>query len=278
MSQAANLSCGRFTLSLARPLVMGILNVTPDSFSDGGHFLSPQAAINRAHQMIAEGADIIDLGAESTRPGAEVLTEQEELARLLPVLDGLRDITVPISVDTRRAAVMTAVLERGADMINDVDGFRDPASIRAVANSSAALCIMHMQGEPSTMQQAPVYRDVVSEVSEFLYRQADALLSSGVSRSRIVLDPGIGFGKTRDQNLDLLHGVLTIANQQWPILIGLSRKSLIGELTGRKVADRLAGSLGGMIAAALNGANILRVHDVAQTRDCLKVAYAVLNR
>ncbi len=257
---------------------MGVLNVTPDSFSDGGHFLNPQAAIARAHQMIAEGADIIDLGAESTRPGASALGEQEELDRLLPVLDGLRDIAVPISVDTRRAAVMTAVLERGADMINDVNGFRDSASIRAVANSSAALCIMHMQGEPSTMQQAPVYRDVVSEVSEFLYRQVDALILSGVSRSRIVLDPGIGFGKTREQNLDLLHSVATLGNDRWPVLIGLSRKALIGELTGRTVSDRLAGSLGGLIAAALNGANILRVHDVAQSLDCLKVAYAVLNR
>jgi dihydropteroate synthase len=277
MNQACALSCGRFTLSLARPLIMGVLNVTPDSFSDGGQYLTVDRALRRGRELLAEGADIIDLGAESTRPGATPLSEPEELRRLLPVLEGLRELNLPISVDTRRAAVMTAVLKEGADMINDVSGFRDPASVRAAADSSAALCIMHMQGEPSTMQQAPVYRDVVSDVSEFLYRQAAVLVSFGVAPARIVLDPGIGFGKTKAQNLALLKALAAIGAAQWPILIGLSRKSLIGELTGRALGDRLAGSLGGALAAAMNGARIVRVHDVAQTRDCFDVAFAVLN-
>ena len=256
---------------------MGILNVTPDSFSDGGLFNSPQQAIAHALQMKDEGADIIDIGAESTRPGAAPLAESDELARLLPVLDGLREIGLPLSIDTRRPAVIAAVLARGADMINDVSGFRDPASIRALAGSQAAVCIMHMQGEPPTMQQAPVYRDVVSEVSDFLYLKAEELRLSGVSSSRIVLDPGIGFGKTQQQNIALLRSIAAIGADRWPVLIGLSRKSLIGELTGRKVGDRLAGSLGGAVAAAINGAQILRVHDVAQTRDALRVVGAVLN-
>ncbi len=275
---AGKLSCGRFELSLDRPLIMGVLNVTPDSFSDGGQFLTAELAVARAYQMQAEGVDIIDIGAESTRPGAVALSEQEELHRLLPVLDALRDLKLPISIDTRRASVMTAVLRCGADMINDIAGFRDPASVRAVAQSTAAVCIMHMKGEPSTMQQAPVYRDVVSEVSEFLYLKAEELCRSGVSSSRIVLDPGIGFGKTLEQNLALLRSVASIGAGRWPILLGVSRKSLIGQLTGRKVGDRLAGSLGGAVAAVLNGAQIVRVHDVAQTRDALQVVWSVLNR
>ncbi len=272
------LQCGRFELNLDRPLIMGVLNVTPDSFSDGGQFLDTDSAIRRAHEMRADGADIIDIGAESTRPGAAALSERQELDRLLPVLEGLQLFDLPISIDTRHPGVIAAVLDRGADMINNVDGFRDPASIRAVAASKAAVCIMHMQGEPSTMQRAPVYRDVVSEVSEFLYLKAEELRLSGVSSTRIVLDPGIGFGKTRDQNLALLRAIGSIGDGQWPVLVGLSRKSLIGELTGRKVGDRLAGSLGGAISAVINGAHMVRVHDVAQTRDALRVAMAALNR
>jgi dihydropteroate synthase len=277
MSQPRVLHCGRFELSLARPLVMGVVNVTPDSFSDGGRYLDPDSAISHARRLLAEGADLLDIGAESTRPGAAPLTAGEELGRLLPVLKAIKLLSVPISVDTRRAEVMAAVLDEGADMINDVAGFRDPQAVRAVASSGAALCVMHMQGEPSTMQQAPVYRDVVSEVSEFLYLQAENLVSSGVLPSRIVLDPGVGFGKTQDQNIELIRAVKHLDQSRWPVLIGLSRKSLIGHLTGRSVSERGAGSLGGAVAAAINGAKILRVHDVAQTRDALTVALRLLN-
>lgn len=277
MPQSRLLNCGRFELSLARPLVMGVVNVTPDSFADGGRYLDPDLAISHARRLLDEGADLLDIGAESTRPGAANLSVGEELGRLLPVLKVVTQWSVPISVDTRHAEVMAAVLGEGVDMINDVAGFRDPRAVRAVAGSRAALCVMHMQGEPSNMQHAPVYRDVVSEVSEFLYLQAESLVSSGVSRSRIVLDPGVGFGKTQDQNIELIRAVRQLDQARWPVLIGLSRKSLIGHLTGRPVNERVAGSLGGAVAAAINGAKILRVHDVAQTRDALTVALKLLN-
>jgi len=272
---AAVLRCGRFELSLDRPLVMGVVNVTPDSFSDGGSFAKPDAAIAHARLLSAEGADIVDIGAESTRPGAAPVTPDEELARLLPVLEALRELQVPLSVDTRRARVMRAAIAAGADMINDVEGFRSPESISAVCDSAIACCVMHMLGEPSTMQQAPGYRDVVSEVDEWLHGRTQALRLAGVEASRIAIDPGIGFGKTLEDNLRLLRDLPRLAGHGFPVLVGVSRKSLIGALTGRPVGERLAGSLAAMLAAVARGARIVRVHDVAATRDALAVWNAI---
>jgi dihydropteroate synthase len=274
-SARLTLRCGRFSLTLGKPLVMGIVNVTPDSFSDGGRYLAVDAAIAHARRLLEEGADILDIGGESTRPGAQPVGDAEEIARISPVLEAMRESGVPLSVDTRHAGVMRAALALGADMINDVDAFRDSGAIEAVAGSPAGLCVMHMLGEPSTMQQSPVYRDVVAEVTQFLEQRVMALTRAGVARDRIVLDPGIGFGKTQEDNLRLLREPAALLGIGLPVLIGLSRKSLIGHLTGRPVEGRLAGSLGGAIAAAASGAAILRVHDVAATRDALAVWQAI---
>ena len=257
---------------------MAVVNVTPDSFSDGGRYLNPDAAISHGLALCEEGADILDIGAESTRPGAATVSVQQELDRLLPVIEGLRNCGRPLSIDTRRPQVMLAVLAAGVDMINDVGGFRSPQAREMVGPASVALCLMHMQGEPSTMQQAPVYRDVVSEVTQFLYLQAQLLVVQGVARERIVLDPGIGFGKTQEQNVELLRAVPQWRRDGWPVLVGVSRKSLIGHLTGRALEQRLAGSLGAAVAAVLNGANFVRVHDVAATKDALLTALTLANR
>jgi dihydropteroate synthase len=274
------LRCGRFELDLGRPRLMGVLNLTPDSFHAGSRHLRTDAAIAHARQLIAEGADLLDVGAESTRPGAQPVSAEQEWQRLAPVLEALRALPVPLSVDTRRAATMRRALDLGVDMINDVAGFVDPAAVTAVADSSVALCVMHMAGDPATMQQAPAYRDVVDEVGNWLGARVRALMDAGVQPARLVLDPGIGFGKRLDHNLALLRalrrvGSLAAGEQRLPLLIGLSRKSLIGELTGREVAQRLAGSLGGALAAVARGAAILRVHDVAATRDALAVWSAI---
>lgn len=269
------LQCGRFELSLERPLVMGILNLTPDSFSDGGRWQSPSAAIDHALAMIDDGADILDLGAESTRPGAAPVPADQELQRLEPVLRALSGAGVPLSVDTRKPEVMRAVLDLGADMINDVEGFGSPAAIEAVRGFNAACCVMHMQGDPLTMQDAPVYPDVVLAVRNCLAERVFALQTAGIDRSRIVIDPGIGFGKTLAHNLSLIARLPELIIEDCPVLVGLSRKSMIGALTGRPVDGRLAGSLAGMLAAVAAGARIVRVHDVAQTRDALQVWSAV---
>jgi dihydropteroate synthase len=267
--------CGRFELSLERPLVMAIVNLTPDSFSDGGRHLDPKAAIEGALAMIEQGADLLDLGAESTRPGALTVDPAEELSRLLPVIEGLRDCGVPLSIDTRKPEVMRGVLEAGVDMINDIAGFTTPGALQAVAGSRCGLCVMHMQGEPGTMQRAPVYDDVVAEVEAFLGERVAALQAVGVEPARIVLDPGIGFGKTLDHNLQLLEALDELGAFGLPLLVGVSRKSLIGALTGRPVEGRLAGSLAAALAAVVRGARIVRVHDVAETRDVLKVWQAI---
>jgi dihydropteroate synthase len=273
--QQTLLQCGRFELRLDRPLLMGILNLTADSFSDGGRFGEPAVAIAAARRMVAEGTDILDIGAESTRPGAVSVPADEELRRLLPVIEALVDCGVPLSVDTRKPAVMRAVLAAGADMINDVAGFTAEGAIEAVAHASCALCVMHMLGEPATMQQAPVYEDVVSEVEDFLRERLEALRAAGVSRSRIVVDPGIGFGKTAAHNLQLIAALDELGALGQPILAGVSRKSLIGELTGRPVQMRLAGSLAAALAAVARGARLIRVHDIAETRDALLVWQAI---
>ena len=269
------LRCGRFELELSRPLVMGIVNATPDSFSDGGRYLAADAAIQHARRLLDDGADILDIGGESTRPGSAAVAQAEELGRVLPVLEALRDCGRPLSVDTRHAGVMRGVLDAGADMINDVAGFRAPGALQAVAGGTAGLCAMHMLGEPSTMQQAPVYRDVVAEVAAFLQDRVSALLACGVARERIVLDPGIGFGKNLDHNLSLLRGLPALAGLGFPLLLGVSRKSMVGQITGRGVGERMAGSVAAALASVHRGAAIVRVHDVAETKDALAVWQAI---
>ena len=267
------LQCGRFGFTLAAdPLVMGILNVTPDSFSDGGRFQALEFAISRAEEMAADGADLIDVGGESSRPGAPGVTLDEALRRVMPALYALRGLGKALSVDTCKPAVMREALIAGADMINDINGFRAPGAIEAVADSECALCVMHMQSTPTTMQQDPGYADVVVDVIAFLRARVNALLAGGVARARICVDPGFGFGKTLEHNVALLRAIGRIEQELGlPVLAGLSRKSMIGALTGRPVPQRLAGSLAGALAAVAQGAKIIRVHDVAETVDALKV-------
>lgn len=267
--------CGRFELGLERPLLMGIVNVTPDSFSDGNQYIQTDAAIAHAQQLVAEGADILDIGGESTRPGAEPVSVQEELRRLLPVIEALRELNIPLSVDTFKPEVMRAVLDAGADIINDIAGFRDPASVAAVADSSCGLCVMHMQGEPKTMQKQPHYDDLYAEVRQFLLQRVQALRGAGVVPERIMLDPGLGFGKTVAHNYSLLRDLAAIQIESYPWLIGLSRKSMIGHVVNRSPQQRLAGSLAGMLAAVARGAAVVRVHDVAESADALRVWQAV---
>ena len=252
------------------PAVMGIVNITPDSFSDGGRFLEPQRAIDHGLKLTEEGADILDLGGESTRPGAQPVSLQEELDRVLPVLEGLRDCGVPLSVDTMKPEVMRAALAAGAAMINDVQALQLPGALEAVAGSDCKVCLMHMQGEPRSMQDAPHYADVVAEVEAFLAARIAVAVEAGIARERIVIDPGFGFGKTLDHNLALLRALPRLARLA-PVLAGLSRKRMIGSLTGREVGDRLAGSVAAALRAVENGASIVRVHDVAATVDAIKV-------
>jgi dihydropteroate synthase len=269
------LRCGKFELSLSRPLIMGIVNLTPDSFSGDGLAASTERAIAHAHAQIEAGADMLDLGAESSRPGAQPTPLAEELDRLLPVLDALRDSGVPVSIDTYKPEVMRAALAAGASMINDIYALRMPGAIEAVADSDCGICLMHMQGEPLTMQQQPVYVDVVREVRDFLGERVRVLEAAGVARERVVLDPGFGFGKTLDHNLALLRHLADTTVDGLPILAGLSRKSMLGAITGRSVEERLPASLAAALLALQSGAAILRVHDVAATRDTLAVWSAV---
>ena len=279
---ADHLLCGRYRLPVAganfRPLVMGILNVTPDSFSDGGQFASLDLAITHAEQMIADGVDIIDIGGESTRPGAATVSVDEELRRIMPLVYALRDCGKPLSVDTRRPEVMREVIQAGVDMINDVEGFRAEGALRLLSESDCALCIMHMQGKPQTMQHTPHYDDVVAEVGEFLLERAAAAARVGIDRRRLCIDPGFGFGKNLSHNLTLLRQLGDVqATVGLPVLAGLSRKSMIGTLTGRPAEQRLAGSIGAALAAIVQGARIVRVHDVAETVDAIKVWHAAMN-
>jgi dihydropteroate synthase len=254
---------------------MGVVNVTPDSFYDGGRHADPRAAIEHARRLVAEGADLLDIGGESSRPGADPVPADEELRRVLPVLDGLREVGVPVAVDTTKPEVMGAALEHGAAMINDITAFASPGALEVVARSGAALCLMHMQGRPRTMQADPVYGDVVAEVRAFLAARAQACAAAGIARERIVLDPGFGFGKTVDHNLALLAHLGKIAALGFPVLAGWSRKSSLGRITGRPAEDRLAASLAAALLCAERGARMLRVHDVAATRDALAVLAAV---
>jgi dihydropteroate synthase len=280
MAASSNaLICGRHRIVLDRPLVMGVLNVTPDSFADGGAFLDLRDATDRVRQMLGEGADIVDIGGESTRPGAAPTSEADELERVIPLLEKIRlscDARgVPISVDTRKPVVMRAAIAAGASMINDINALRAPGAMDAVSESGAAVCLMHMRGEPATMQHAAIYDDVVTDVAAFLAERAAACVAAGIGRDRIVLDPGFGFGKTVEHNLALLRRLAEIAALGYPLLAGLSRKSTIGVLTGRNVDDRMAGSVAAALAAVARGAAIVRVHDVRETADALKVWRAV---
>ncbi len=268
------LRCGRYNLTLERPLVMGIVNLTPDSFSGDGVGTDTARAVAHAHRQIEAGADLLDLGAESSRPGAIPASLDEELDRLLPVLEALSGCPVPISVDTYKPEVMRAAIDYGASMINDIYGFRWPGAIEAVAASNCTLCLMHMQGEPLTMQAAPHYDDVVGEVNRFLGERVAVLVGAGVVRERIVLDPGFGFGKTLEHNLTMLRQLPEFRLAGLPLLVGMSRKSMLGMITGRPVDQRLAASVAAAIIAAQNGARILRVHDVAETRDALAILHA----
>jgi dihydropteroate synthase len=269
------LQCAGRRLDLSSPVVMGVLNVTPDSFSDGGRHSDPSAALRRAERMLDEGAAVIDVGGESTRPGAAPVTVDEELARVLPVVTRLAAWPVVVSIDTSKPAVMRAALDSGAGLVNDVRALREPGALKVVAESAAALCLMHMQGEPRTMQAAPAYADVVGEVREFLASRVAACEAAGISRQRIAVDPGFGFGKTVEHNLVLLRNLAGLAPAGCALLAGLSRKSLLGVLTGRPVEARLAGGIAAAVMAVLHGARIIRSHDVAETVDALRVAAAV---
>lgn len=267
--------CGKYQFNLDRPLVMGIVNVTPDSFSDGGRFFSPNAAIGHAHQLLEEGADILDIGGESTRPGAAAVGLQEELDRVLPVLEGLRGIAAPISIDTWKPEVMRAALAAGASLVNDVNALQAEGAVEILAASSAGICLMHKQGTPQTMQNQPIYDDVVAEVGDFLSRRMAVLEVAGIACERIVLDPGFGFGKTLAHNLDLLKQLPRLAGLGAPLLVGLSRKSMLGQLIGREVGDRKNASVVAALLAIQRGAAIVRVHDVRETVEALKILNAL---
>jgi dihydropteroate synthase len=271
----AVLKLGRFSLSLERPLIMGIVNITPDSFSDGGKFFDSSRALDHARQLLEDGADILDIGGESSRPGAEPVEVDEELRRVLPVLEKLGALPVPVSVDTCKPEVMRRAIAAGASMINDIFALRAQGALDAVVDSPVTVCLMHMQGEPRTMQRSPHYRDVVGEVETFLVERAAAAVAAGIGRDRVVLDPGFGFGKTLQHNLELIRALPRLREAGFPLLAGLSRKALFGKIVGREAAERVHASAAGAMLAAQRGASIVRVHDVAATRDCLLVLRAI---
>ncbi len=266
---ATKLIAGRFQLALDRPLLMGIVNVTPDSFSDGGEHATAQQAIAHARRLIDEGADILDIGGESSRPGAQPVSLEDELARVIPVIEALVGSNVPLSIDTAKPDVMRLAIAAGASMVNDIEALQRPGAMDAAAASNAAVCLMHMQGGPRNMQAAPSYGDVVSEVGAFLVSRAEATLWAGIARERIVLDPGFGFGKTAEHNLTLLREFDALVSLGFPLLVGLSRKATLGAITGRPPGERVHVSVAAALIAAQRGASILRVHDVAATRDAL---------
>jgi dihydropteroate synthase len=273
------LRCGARDLDLSHPVVMGVLNVTPDSFSDGGRYVDPDVAVRHALEMVSAGAALIDVGGESTRPGADAVGAEEEIRRVVPVIQALRERTsVPVSVDTSKPEVMAAAVHAGASMINDVRALQSPGALQAAAATDAAVCLMHMKGEPRTMQDQPVYADVVAEVRAFLTARVRACIDAGIEPNRLVVDPGIGFGKRLEHNLALLAALPSLRSAELaglPLLVGVSRKSMFGTLLGRPVERRLAGGLAVAAAAVLAGANILRAHDVAETVDAVRVAAAL---
>ena len=276
MSQS--LCCGKFSLDLSRPLIMGVVNVTPDSFSDGGLHFEPKQAVTHARRLADEGADILDVGGESTRPGAAAVTLEEERRRVLPVLEALAGGNIPVSVDTRKPELMREAIAAGASMVNDVTALSTPGALEAVAKAPVAVCLMHMQGDPGTMQANPIYRDVVKEVRDYLAGRIAAAEAAGIGRDRIVVDPGFGFGKTLEHNLALLRSLGEFGTLGVTLLAGVSRKAMLGKLTGREPHERVHASVAAALLAVQNGAQIVRVHDVAATRDALAVWQAVRNQ
>lgn len=265
------LKCGSYNLTLDRPLIMGVVNVTPDSFSDGGLFASSDAAIRHARSLIEQGADILDIGGESTRPGAAPVPLDEERRRVLPVVEALAGCGVPISVDTRKPDLMRDAIAAGASLVNDISAAEVRGALEIIAASDAGVCLMHKQGEPQTMQQSPHYDDVVREVRDYLAQRAQAAIVAGIARERILIDPGFGFGKTFEHNLALLRRFDEITALGYPVLAGLSRKGMLGKITGRDPDQRVHASVAAALFAAERGAHIVRVHDVTATRDALAV-------
>ncbi|KXW56169.1 dihydropteroate synthase [Ferrovum sp. PN-J185] len=258
-----------------QPQVMGIINVTPDSFSDGGRFNQVDSAVAHAHQLIAEGADMLDIGGESTRPGADPVSIEEEINRVLPVVYALKDCGVPLSIDTRHHELMQRVLDVGVEMINDVTALIDPLAVDCCRQAQVKVCIMHMQGEPNTMQHQPHYTNVVEEIYSFLNKRIDELVTAGINRDKIYIDPGFGFGKTVDHNLKLLQQLSRFRELGCPLLIGVSRKSFLGKVTNTEVNERMLPSVIAALWATLSGADILRVHDVKQTKQALIMWQAI---
>jgi len=265
------------TLEFDIPVVMGILNVTPDSFADGGRFLAPADAMRQAEAMADAGAAIIDVGGESTRPGAANVSEQEEMDRVVPIIAAIRkSLDVSVSVDTSKASVMRAAVGAGADMINDVRALREAGALDAAVDLQKPVCLMHMQGQPRTMQENPLYKDVTAEVAEFLEDRIRVCVAAGLNRELIIVDPGFGFGKSHSHNVELLANLRQLRDLGQPLLVGISRKSTLGHLTGRIAGDRLPASIAAAVVAVTSGAQIVRVHDVAETVDALKVGRAVM--
>lgn len=264
------LQCGRFRLELTQPKIMAIINVTTDSFSGDGH-VALDAAIRAAERAVEEGAEILDIGGESSRPGAIPVPEQQELDRVVPLVEALHGLGVPLSVDTVKPAVMRESIRAGADLINDIAGFRAPGAVKAVCGAPVALCVMHMQGEPGTMQCSPQYANVVDEVDAFFEERVRVLLESGVAPSRLLLDPGFGFGKTLAHNLMLLRELERFGERGYPILVGMSRKSMLGAITGRDLGERVVAGAAAALVAVQNGARVVRTHDVCATRDVLRL-------
>lgn len=275
LSFVSILQAGKYQLGLSRPLIMGVVNITPDSFSDGGRLPTPEAALAHALNLREQGADIVDIGGESTRPGAALVDPEEEWRRISPVLDALVAADMPVSVDTRKPEVMQAAIAAGAAMINDVGGLRVPGALEIVARGNTAVCLMHMQGEPQTMQERPAYGDVVAEVRAFLASRVEACEQVGISRDRIVVDPGFGFGKTLDHNLALLRHLDRLVELRIPVLVGVSRKTMLGALAGRPVDEREYAGVAANLLALARGARIVRVHNVAAMRDALSIWNAV---
>lgn len=270
--------CAGRQLDLSEPLIMGIVNVTPDSFSDGGRYEGTPEAIAHGLELLEEGADILDIGGESTRPGAAEVTEQEELERVVPVVEALAKTGAVISVDTSKAGVIREAVKAGAHIINDVRALQEPGALEAAAQTNAGICLMHMQGTPATMQKNIAYGNLLQEVERFLLDRAQCAQSAGIAQERICLDYGFGFGKTVDQNFELLANTDYFARLPYPILVGLSRKSSLGAVVGRDVSDRLIASVTGALIAAQRGAGIVRVHDVAATRDAFKIWHMTVSK